>query len=570
MRRRRLSSQRSALSVAKSTAPVRVIFLGGLGEIGRNCACIEVEGRLIVLDVGIMFPEPDMPGVDLVLPDFTFLRENADRVDGVVLTHGHEDHVGGLSYLLRDLEVPVYGSPLTVGLAAHRVREAGQSKRATFIEVADGEKVQIGPCEVEFIPVTHSVPSAMAIAFHTPQGVVLHSGDFKIDLAPVDGRRTDLARIGELARTAGIRLLLSDSTNAEEPGFTQSETTVGETLRRIFAMRAGQRIIVACFASHLHRIQQVVDAAHASGRKIATLGRSMKNNVELARRLGILEIPKGMLMDITEIENLDPGQVCVLSTGSQGEPMAAMSLMASGQSKWLDLTRGDVVILSAHPIPGNEWSVGRVIDGLHRRGAEVVHSAHEPVHVSGHARRGELSTLLSITRPDCFVPVHGEFRHLLHHAALAVDMGVDPTKVIQAADGDVIKLDDKGISIETTVPAAYLYVDGAASDIDHGILRDRQTLASEGMVMVVASVDLHDREVVAGPEVLTRGWAGPTDEELLSVDAAAAVAEALKSALRDGNHDVEGLNRVARRALGRFVGTKTRQKPMIVPVIVAT
>ncbi len=568
MREQPLSSHSSASTVAEPLAPVRVIFLGGLGEIGRNCACIEVEGRLIVLDVGIMFPEPDMPGVDLVLPDFTFLRENAHRVDGVVLTHGHEDHVGGLSYLLRDLEVPVYGSPLTVGLAAHRVREAGQSKRATFIEVADGETVEIGPCKVEFIPVTHSVPSAMAIAFHTPQGVVLHSGDFKIDLNPVDGRRTDLARIGELAKTKGIRLLLSDSTNAEEPGFTQSESSVGETLRRLFAMRYGHRIIVACFASHLHRIQQVIDAAHLSGRKIATLGRSMKNNVELARRLGILEIPKGMLMDITEIENLDPGEVCVLSTGSQGEPMAAMSLMASGQSKWLDLTQGDVVILSAHPIPGNEWSVGRVIDGLYRRGAEVVHSAHEPVHVSGHARRGELSTLLSITRPDCFVPVHGEFRHLLHHAALAVDMGVDPTKVIQATDGDVIALDADGISKETTVPAAYLYVDGAASDIDHGILRDRQTLSSEGMVMVVASVDLHEREVVAGPEVLTRGWAG-TSEQLLSVEAASAVADALKSALRDGNHDVEGLNRVARRALGRFVGTKTRQKPMIVPVIVA-
>ena len=570
MLQRSSSSPISACLVAERLAPVRVIFLGGLGEIGRNCAIVEVEGRLIVIDVGIMFPEPDMPGVDLVLPDFTFLRENADRVDGIVLTHGHEDHVGGLSYLLRDLEAPVYGSPLTVGLAAHRVREAGLSNKATFIEVADGETVRIGPCDVEFIPVTHSVPSAMAIAFHTLQGVVLHSGDFKLDLNPVDGRRTDLARIGELARTKGIRLLLSDSTNAEEPGFTESESTVGVTLRRLFAMRAGQRIVVACFASHLHRIQQVVDAAHASGRRIATLGRSMKNNVELARRLGILTMPPGSLIDITEIDSLPPGEICVLSTGSQGEPMAAMSLMAAGQSKWLDLGDDDVVVLSAHPIPGNEWSVGQVINGLHRRGAEVIHSAHEPVHVSGHARRGELSTLLSVTSPDCFVPVHGEFRHLKHHAALAETMGVDPSNVIQATDGDVIRLDDRGIRKESTVPAGYLYVDGAASDIDHGILRDRQVLASEGMVMVVASVDLQTREVVAGPEVLTRGWAGPTSEELLSVEAAASVAQALKSSLADGNADIEGLNRVARRALGRFVGTRTRQKPMIVPVIVAT
>ena len=573
------SPRSSASSVSKrpdrhestpTSNDVRVIFLGGLGEIGRNCACVEVNGRLIVIDVGLMFPEPDMPGVDLVLPDFTFLRDNAHRVDGVVLTHGHEDHVGGLSYLLRDLEVPVYGSALTVGMAAHRVREAGQSKKATFIEVADNETVMIGDCPVEFIPVTHSVPSAMAIAFHTPQGVILHSGDFKIDLAPVDGRRTDLARIGELAQTKGIRLLLADSTNAEEPGFTDSESTVGVTLKRIFAMRPGRRIIVACFASHLHRIQQIVDAAADNNRKVATLGRSMKNNVELARKLGILTIPKGMMIDITEIDSHPDGEVCVLSTGSQGEPMAAMSLMAQGESRWLELGEDDVVILSAHPIPGNEYGVGQVINNLHRRGCEVVHSAHEPVHVSGHARRGELSTLLSLTKPDCFIPVHGEYRHLKHHAELARTMGVDPSRVLQATDGDVVRLDADGIRFDGQVPAAYLYVDGAASDVDHGVLRDRQTLAAEGMVMVVASVDLHDREVVAGPEVLTRGWAGKTPVEMLTKDAARAVEDALRAALREENHDIEGLNKVARRALGRYIGNKTRQKPMIVPVIVAT
>ncbi len=556
--------------VAKTTSPVRVIFLGGLGEIGRNCACLEIDGRLLVIDCGIMFPEPDMPGVDLVLPDLTFLRENADRVDGIILTHGHEDHVGGLSYLLRDLSAPIYGAPLTVGIAAHRVREAGLANKAEFIEVADGERRQIGPCEVEFIPVTHSVPSAFATAYHTPQGVILHSGDFKIDLAPVDGRRTDLARIGEIAKTDGIRLLLSDSTNAEEPGFTASETTVGETLRRLFVMRPGKRIIVGCFASHLHRIQQVVDAAVQVNRRVATLGRSMKNNVELARKLGILKVPDGVLIDITEIDSLEPGRVCVLSTGSQGEPMAAISLMAAGQSKFVDLGSDDVVILSAHPIPGNEWSVGRVIDELHRRGAEVVHSAHEAVHVSGHAKRGELSTLLSLTTPDCFVPVHGEYRHLLHHAQLAELMGVASDNIVLAEDGDVLRLDAKGIAKESTVPAGYLYVDGAATDVDHGILRDRTVLASEGMVMVVASVDLHERAVTAGPEVLTRGWAGKYSEELLSVEAAASVEAALKSALAEGTHDIEGLNRVARKALGRFIGNKTRQRPMIVPVIVAT
>jgi len=553
-----------------SDQPIRIIFLGGLGEIGRNCACLEVEGRLIVIDCGIMFPDPDMPGVDLVLPDLTYLRENADRVDGIVLTHGHEDHIGGLSFLLRDLEAPIYGAPLTVGLAANRIREAGLLDRTQFIEVADGDVVEIGPCQVEFIPVTHSVPSAFALAFRTNQGVVVHTGDFKLDLAPVDGRRTELARIGEIAETEGIRLLLADSTNAEEPGFTPSETTVGETLRKVFLLHPDERIIVACFASHLHRIQQIVDAAVASKRRVATLGRSMRNNVDLARRLGILEIPEGVLVDISEIDNYADSEICVLSTGSQGEPMAAMSLMAAGQSKWIDLGPGDVVILSAHPIPGNEWSVGRVIDELHRRGATVIHSAHEAVHVSGHARRGELATLLSIAKPEYFVPVHGEYRHLLHHAQLAESMGVAKDHIVLAEDGDVVALDATHIAKDGEVPGGYLYVDGVSSDIDHGILRDRQVLASEGMIMVVASVDLHEREVVAGPEVLTRGWAAPKDEAILDVEAAKAVKAALTKALSEGTHDIESLNKAARRALGKFVGTTLRQRPMIVPVIVAT
>jgi len=517
-----------------------------------------------------MFPEPNMPGVDLVLPDLTFLRENADRVDGIVLTHGHEDHIGGLSYLLRDLAAPIYGAALTLGLAKNRIREAGLLDQTDFIEVNDGDVVQIGPCRVEFIPVTHSVPCAFAIAFFTPQGIVLHSGDFKIDLAPVDGRRTDLARLGELAQGDGIRLLLADSTNAEEPGFTPSETTVGETLRRVFLMHPDQRIIAACFASHLHRIQQIIDAAVLTKRRVATLGRSMKNNVELARKLDILHVPDGILIDITEIDKFAPGEICVISTGSQGEPMAAMSLMASGQSKWIDLAKGDVVVLSAHPIPGNEWSVGRIIDDLHRSGVEVIHSAHEAVHVSGHARRGELATLLSVTKPEYFIPVHGEYRHLLHHAELAGSMGIGTSNIILAEDGDVVRLDEKGIARDGEVPAGYLYVDGASSDVDHGILRDRQTLASEGMVMVVASVDLHERKVVGGPEILTKGWAGPVNDDVLSVDAVNAVSAALKKALAEGTHDIESLNKVARRALGRFVGTKMRQKPMIVPVIVAT
>jgi ribonuclease J len=549
------------------TPPVRVVFLGGLGEIGRNCACIEVDGRIIVLDCGIMFPDADMPGVDLVLPEFTYLRERADKVDGIVLTHGHEDHTGGLAYLLRDLQVPIYGSELTVGLARHRVEEAGLGHRTEFIAVADGERIRIGPCDVEFIPVTHSVPNAFAIAFHTPQGVILHSGDFKLDLQPVDGRRTDLSRMGELARTDGIRLLLSDSTNAEEPGFTESESSVGVTLRRVIAAQPGKRIIVACFASHMHRVQQIIDAAVANGRKVATLGRSMGKNVELGTRLGIISIPKGTLVDIEHVDTVPPGEMCVISTGSQGEPMSALSLMATGDNKWLHVGTGDVVIISAHPIPGNEWSVGRVIDELYRRGAEVIHTGAEAVHVSGHARQGELRTLMSVTRPECFVPVHGEYRHMVHHVRLGLSMGIAPSKVLLCEDGDAVQLNAQGITRDGKVPAGYVYVDGTVGDIGHGVLRDRQKLAEEGVVMVVVTVDTRQGSLSGPPVIETRGWVhAPEAEELLG-EASDVVAAAVMQALKDGTRDTEVLSRHARKALGKIVGDRTRRRPMIVPVV---
>ncbi len=544
-----------------------MVFLGGLGEIGRNCACVEVEGRIVILDCGIMFPDPDMPGVDLVLPEFTYLYDRKDRVDGIVLTHGHEDHTGGLAYLLRELQVPIYGSELTVGLARHRIEEAGLAGRTRFVVVRDGERVRVGACDVEFIPVTHSVPEAMAIAFHTPQGVILHSGDFKLDLQPVDGRRTDMSRMGELARTDGIRLLLSDSTNAEEPGFTESESAVGVTLRRVFAAVPDKRLVVACFASHMHRVQQIIDAAIANDRKVATLGRSMGKNVELGRRLGIIAVPDGVLVDIEDVDAVPPGEMCVISTGSQGEPMSALSLMATGDNKWLRIGEDDVVVISAHPIPGNEWSVGRVIDDLHRRGAEVVHSGAEAVHVSGHARQGELRTLMSVTRPECFVPVHGEFRHMVHHARLALSMGIDPAKVLLCEDGDVVQLDAKGIAREGKVPAGYVYVDGTVGDVEHGVLRDRKKLAEEGVVMVVVTVDRQQRTLSCPPVIETRGWVyAPEAEELLG-EASEVVAAAVTQALRDGAHDIEVLSRHTRRALGKFVGERTRRRPMIVPVV---
>ncbi|HET7522626.1 MAG TPA: ribonuclease J [Acidimicrobiales bacterium] len=546
---------------------VKVVFLGGLGEIGRNCACVEVSGRIMILDCGLMFPDAEMPGIDLVLPDFTYLRENADRVEGCIITHGHEDHCGGLSFLLRELSFPIYGSELSLGLARSRIEEAGLLDRTTLIPVRDGERRMIGPFDVEFIPVTHSVPHGFATAFHTPQGVILHSGDFKIDLTPVDGRATDLARIGAIASGPGVRLLLSDSTNAEEEGHTLTESSVGRVLADLFAAHADKRVIVACFASHIHRIQQIADAALVNGRILATLGRSMGKNVALARSMGLLRIPDDDLIDIEQIGDHDPRRVCVISTGSQGEPMSALALMAAADNKWISVGDGDLVVLSSHAIPGNETNVGKVIDGLHRLGAEVVHSGIAPVHVSGHAMREELKTLLSLTKPDCFIPVHGEFRHLTHHARLAEAMGVAADHVLLAEDGDVVELSASGIDFAGEVPAGYLYVDGIVGDVGTGVLRDRRVLAEEGVVILVVTVDAKSGEVLTGPEIITRGWVyAPEAEELLG-EARQAVLDALEEAADSGSVDFETLKRRARSALGRFVNERTKRRPMIVPVV---
>jgi ribonuclease J len=548
--------------------PVRITFLGGLGEIGRNCACLEVDRRILLLDVGLMFPELDMLGVDLVLPDFTFLRENADRVDGAIITHGHEDHMGGLSYLLREMSFPIYASELTLGLARNRIDEAGLLGQAELVPVFDGERRRIGPCDVEFIPVTHSVPHGFATAFHTPQGTILHSGDFKLDLTPVDGRLTDLGRIGALAAGDGIRLLLSDSTNAEEPGYARSETSIGRVLYHLFHQHEGRRIVIACFASHIHRVQQIADAAVAFGRKVATLGLSMKKNVRLARDMGLLRIPDHALVDIDDVRDLPPGEVCVISTGSQGEPMSALSLMAQRNNRWLEIDADDTVILSSHPIPGNEMNVSKVIDGLVRLGAEVVHSGVADVHASGHAKQEELKTLLSIVRPDWFVPVHGEYRHMVAHAKLARSMGVvGDNHVLVCTDGDQLLLDDDGLRVEGTVPAGYLYVDGIIGEVGHGVLRDRRVLAEEGVVVVVVTVDVATGAILTGPEVITRGWVYAPEAEPLLSECAEEVRHAVKESFAEGGTDIDALQKVVRRAAGKFVNESTKRRPMIVPVV---
>ncbi len=547
--------------------PVRISFFGGLGEIGRNCMCVELAGRLLLIDVGLMFPDADMHGIDLVLPDFTYLREHASRIVAVVATHGHEDHVGGLSYLLRDVSFPIYGSPLTLGLARHRIEEAGLLGRTELVPVHDRERRHIGPFDIEFLAVTHSVPHAFAIAIHTPQGVILHSGDFKLDLTPVDGRLTDLGRIGAIATSEGIRVLMADSTNAEERGYAPSERDVGAVLKSVFATQAGRRMITASFASHIHRIQQIADAAVATGRKVATLGLSLRKNVRLARDLGLLHVPEDALVDIEEVDNLPPHEVCVISTGSQGEPMSALSLLSQGENRWLKVGADDTVILSSHAIPGNEFNVNRVIDGLLRLGAEVVHTGVADVHATGHAQADELKTLLAICRPEWFIPIHGEFRQLSAHAKLAAQMGVAREHILLCEDGDVVQVGDGGAEIVGRVPAGYLYVDGIVGDVGHGVLRDRRVLAEEGVVVVIVAVDTESGKVINGPEVITRGWVYAPEAEDLLDEACDRVEVAVEEAFRTGIHDVEGLEREVRRAAGRFVNERTRRRPMIVPVV---
>ncbi len=549
---------------------IRIYFLGGLGEIGRNCMVLEQDEKLLLIDCGLMFPDADMHGIDLVLPDFTFLLENRDRIVGCVATHGHEDHVGGLQFLLRELSFPIYGSAVTLGLARNRIEEAGLLPKTSLNTVVDGQRLNIGPFDVEFLPVTHSVPHAHAIIIHTPQGVIVHSGDFKLDLTPVDNRRTDLARLGELASTVGIRLLMCDSTNAEEHGHAPSERTVGVVLRQLFHEHRDRRIITASFASHIHRVQQVIEAAVDSGRKVALMGRSMQKNIKLALDLKLLDVPASAFIDVSEISDYEPQQVCVISTGSQGEPMSALSLLSRGESKWLSVGHHDTIILSSHAIPGNEGNVNRVIDGLMRAGAKVVHSGIADVHATGHAQADELKTYHSILRPQWFIPVHGEFRHMRAHAELAVVMGADPDRVVEATDGDVVELSDDGLAFCGKVPANYLYVDGIVGDVGQGVLRDRRVLAEEGVVVIVATVDAENRKVITGPEIITRGWVYAPEADDLLDEAEATVEAALLKALSNGISDIDALEREVRKAAGKFVSDRTKRRPMIVPVVMTT
>jgi ribonuclease J len=548
-----------AVPVADS---VRVTFLGGLGEIGRNCLALEQDGRIVVIDAGLMFPEPSMYGVDLILPDFRWLIERRDKVDGIVLTHGHEDHTGALSYLLRDVRAPLYGAAVTLGFARHRLREAKGIGEVEYVEVTDGERRKIGPFDFEFVPVTHSVPYAHALVVRTKAGTIVHSGDFKLDLTPVDGRRTDVARLAAVG-DEGVALLLCESTNAEEPGFTESEISVGVTLRRLFLERPDRRMIVACFASHIHRVQQIIDIAVDQGRKVALVGRSMEANVKLARSLNLLHADAADFVDSANLSRYEPGEVAVICTGSQGEPLSALSKLSRGELRDVTATADDTVILSSHPIPGNEWSVGRVIDDLHRVGVEVIHSAHEKVHASGHGRQGELRTFHQLLRPQHFIPIHGEYRHMVHHVSLAQSMGLSGDRVLLCEDGDQVELSPKGLRRAGTVPAGLHYIDGGDGDLDERPLEERRMLAEFGVVQITAGVDGETGEMVAPVRVATRGWFDGDKGEGIREHLTREVRDALIDSLKEGERDDDRLAKVAQRTAGRLLGGKYRRQPVI-------
>jgi len=541
---------------------LRIVALGGLGEIGRNMTVFEFRGRLLVVDCGVLFPDSDQPGVDLILPDFSYLRDRLDQVEAVVLTHAHEDHIGAIPYLLRERpDIPLVGSKLTLALVRSKLSEHRVDPVA--VEVVEGERTSFGPFECEFFAVNHSIPDALAVAIRTQAGVVLHTGDFKMDQLPLDGRLTDLAGFARLG-TEGVDLLMADSTNAEVPGVVTSERDIAPVLDEIFA-NTKQRIIVACFASHVHRVQQVLDVAVKHRRKVAFVGRSMVRNMGVARDLGYLRVPGGLLVDLREAEEMPPGDVVLISTGSQGEPMSALTRMA-GRDHPIRIASGDTVILASSLIPGNETAVYRVINGLTRLGARVVHKESALVHVSGHAPAGELLYVLNLVRPRNFMPVHGEWRHLRAHARLAALSGIPDRNIVIAEDGVVVDLVAGQAKVVGAVPCGYIYVDGlTVGGVTESQLKDRRILGEEGFVSLVIVVDASSGKLVADPEIHARG-SGIDDAAFR--DVLPKIEEALTLAAAEGITDTHQISQLARRIVGKWVSDNYRRRPMIIPVVI--
>jgi len=541
---------------------LRIIPIGGLGEIGRNMASFEIDGKILIVDCGVLFPEEHQPGVDLILPDFSPIRDRLDDIVGVVLTHGHEDHIGAVPYLLRlRNDIPLIGSTLTLALIEAKLKE----HRITpyTLTVAEGQKEKLGPFDLEFVAVNHSIPDALAVAIKTVAGTVLHTGDFKMDQLPLDNRITDLrafARLGE----AGVDLFMADSTNSDVPGFTPNERDIGPVLESLIA-RSPRRVIVASFSSHVHRVQQVLDAAHANGRRVVLMGRSMVRNMGIAADLGYLKVPEGVLIEAKKAVDLPDEKLVYMSTGSQGEPMAVLSRMAN-QEHQISIGKGDTIILASSLIPGNENGVYRMINGLMKLGANVVHKGNAKIHVSGHASAGELLYCYNILRPKNVLPVHGEQRHLVANAALAVQSGVPEENTIIAEDGTVIDLRDGEATVVGQLDLGFVYVDGSSvGEITDADLKDRRILAEEGFISIFAAVDAQTGRVIVGPEIQARGFA---EDEGVFDTVLPQVIKALEDAAANGTRDTAAFQQVIRRTVGRWVNTQHRRKPMIVPVVI--
>ena len=541
---------------------VRIVALGGLGEVGRNMSVIEYAGRLLIVDCGVLFPEDHHPGVDLILPDFEYIMDRLDDIEAIVLTHGHEDHIGAVPYLLRlKADIPLIGSTLTLAMIEAKLKE--HRIKPFTLTVTEGQREKLGAFDCEFVAVNHSIPDALAVFVRTPGGTILHTGDFKMDQLPLDGRITDLrafARFGE----EGVDLFMTDSTNAEVPGFTTGEREIAPAIETVFR-NASRRVIVACFSSHVHRVQQVLDAAHANGRKVAMVGRSMLRNMAIAEELGYLKVPPGVLVDLKKLTDYPDDKIVLICTGSQGEPMAALSRMANRDHK-IEVGTGDTVLLASSLIPGNENAVYRIINGLMRLGADVVHKGNAQVHVSGHASAGELLYCYNIVKPSNVMPVHGEWRHLVANADLAVKTGVPRSRVVLAEDGVVVDLVNGVAGIVGAVPCGYVYVDGSTvGETTEALLKDRRILRDEGFVTIIVVRDAATGKVAAGPEIQTRGFAEDQDvfDQVLP-----KLEQALADAASNGVTDSFQLQQIIRRTVGSWLGGRLRRRPMIIPIVI--
>jgi ribonuclease J len=549
----------------KQEPRIRIIPLGGLNEIGKNMLVVEVNDEIVVIDCGLAFPEDEMLGVDLVIPDISYLIKNREKVRALILTHGHEDHIGAIPYVLRDLNIPIYGTKLTLGLVEIKLMEFGIDLNSVkLFTVRAGDVISFNNMRIEFIRTTHSIADSVAVAIHTPLGPIVHTGDFKVDFTPIEGEPIDLIRFAELGKQ-GVLALLCDSTNAERPGFTLSEKTVGATFDRIFSQAQG-RVIVATFSSHIHRVQQVINSAEKQGRKICVLGRSMVNVVNKALELGYLKMPDGMLIDVDELDNYPPNKIVLITTGSQGEPMSALSRMASAEHKKVGIIPGDVVIISAAPIPGNEKFVNRVINDLFKQGAQVIYEDIDDIHVSGHACQEEIKLIHNLTRPKYSIPVHGEFKHLIHHAKLAMELGEKNVFVLE--NGKVLEITKDGAKVVGMVQAGNVLVDGlGVGDVGNVVLRDRRHLAQDGLFIVVLTIDSSTRDVISGPDIITRGFIYIRESEPLIEEAKRVIKDVLYFCNKNDITEPNAIKVILKDNLRNFLFEKTRRNPMIIPII---